>query len=163
MSPARLAIGVLRDPVNLLATGFGVGLVPYAPGTWGTALALIPCWYMLALAWPVKLAAAAAALVLGIWLCGESARRLGQHDHPAIVFDEIAAMLLLTLAIPRGAVWLLLAFALFRFFDVVKPWPIRDLDHRLPGGLGIMLDDQMAAVYSAACLGIIRYIAATTQ
>jgi len=147
--------------VHLVATGFGVGLMPKAPGTFGSALALVPCWLMLSLAWPYKLAIALVILFGGIWVCGESARRLANHDHPAIVLDEIAAMLLLTLVIPNGVVWLFIAFGLFRVFDIFKPWPIRDMDHRMTGGLGIMLDDQMAAVYSAVCLLIVRYFLST--
>ena len=93
----------------------------------------------------------------GIWLCGESARRIGVHDHPGIVWDEIAAICALALAIPSGWPWLLLGFAVFRVFDIFKPWPIRDLDHRLSGGLGIMLDDLMAAVYAAVLVRLVEF------
>jgi phosphatidylglycerophosphatase A len=85
---------------------------------------------------------------------------LGVHDHPAIVFDEIAAMLLLVPLIPDGPLWLCAAFVLFRFFDIVKPWPIRDVDHRMGGGLGIMLDDLMAALFAALCLQVVRTLQA---
>jgi phosphatidylglycerophosphatase A len=71
------------------------------------------------------------------------------------VLDEIAAMLLVALALPKHAGWLASAFILFRFFDIAKPWPIRDLDHRIRGGIGIMLDDLMAAVYTIACLKVV--------
>lgn len=152
----RLPISLLRDPVHLAATGLGVGLMPKAPGTFGSALAILPAWLMLSLTWQLKLGIALAVFVCGIWVCGESARRLERHDHPAIVLDEIAAMLMLTLVVPLGIFWLLIAFLLFRVFDIFKPWPIRDMDHRIAGGLGIMLDDQMAAVYTAACLFVIR-------
>jgi len=148
---------MLRDPVHLLATGFGAGLSPYAPGTVGSALALIPCWYMRSLGAPTILTIALIVFVLGIWVAGLSAARLGRHDHPAIVIDEIAAMLALTAIVPEGWAWLAAAFALFRLFDIWKPWPIRELDHSIPGGLGIMLDDVLAAVYAAVCLKIIEY------
>ena len=92
-------------------------------------------------------------VVAGIWICDVSARRIGVHDHPGIVWDEIAAMYLVLLVTPQ-AVWAwALAFGLFRLFDILKPWPIRDLDHRLGGGLGIMLDDLVAALYAALILG----------
>jgi phosphatidylglycerophosphatase A len=155
---AHISSEVLRDPVHLLATGFGAGLMPRAPGTAGSLLALVPCWLLLYLSWPWRLAIATAVVVAGVWIAGESARRLGQHDHPAIVLDEIAAMLALTLAVPRNVYWLLGAFVLFRLFDITKPWPIRDLDHRIGGGLGIMLDDIVAAAFAAFCLFLTRYL-----
>jgi phosphatidylglycerophosphatase A len=89
---------------------------------------------------------------LGVWLCGESARRLGTHDHPAIVWDEIVGYLALMLVMPAGWVAALAGFVVFRFFDILKPWPIRQLDHGVGGGFGIMLDDIMAAVWGALVL-----------
>lgn len=148
----------LRRPVHLLALGFGAGLVPVAPGTAGSAVALVPAWLMLNLSWPWRIGIVAAVIVAGTWLCGASARRLGAHDHPAIVLDEIAAMLLTSLLMPQRAWWLLPAFVSFRVFDIAKPWPIRDLDHRMKGGLGIMLDDLLAAVYAAVCLQLINWV-----
>ncbi len=91
-------------------------------------------------------------------MTGESARRLGVHDHSGIVWDEIAAFLALALVLPAGWPWLIAGFVAFRVFDIAKPWPIRELDHRLRGGLGIMLDDLMAAVYSAVLLRFINYL-----
>ena len=88
----------------------------------------------------------------GIWLCGESARRIGVHDHPGIVWDEITGMYLTLLVADTQMVSWALAFLLFRLFDIWKPWPIRDLDHRLAGGAGIMLDDIVAALYAASLL-----------
>jgi phosphatidylglycerophosphatase A len=148
----------LRDPVHFVALGAGSGLAPRAPGTAGTLVALVPAWQIAAWSLPAKLALIGALFVLGVWICGESARRLESHDHPAIVFDEIVGMLLAAALIPAHAGWFLLAFALFRLFDIFKPWPIRDLDHRLGGGLGIMLDDVLAAVYAMACLAVIGYL-----
>jgi phosphatidylglycerophosphatase A len=154
---------LLRQPVHLLALGFGSGLVPRAPGTAGSLLALVPAWLMLELPFPWRVAAAAAVFVAGVFICGASARALGEHDHPAIVFDEIAGVLATALAVPATDPWrLALAFVLFRIFDIAKPWPIRDVDHRLRGGLGIMLDDLMAAAYAAACLVIIQNTLPTT-
>jgi phosphatidylglycerophosphatase A len=145
--------------VHFVALGFGSGLSPVAPGTFGTLVAL-PLAVALS---HLPLAAAAGtvviAVVAGIWITGRSADRLGTHDHPGIVWDEIAAFLALALALPAGWLWLAAGFAVFRFFDIFKPWPIRDLDHRLGGGLGIMLDDLAAAVYSAVSLRLIEYLA----
>jgi phosphatidylglycerophosphatase A len=104
--------------------------------------------------------AAVAIFVLGgIWICGESARRLGCHDHPGIVWDEIAAFAALALVLPAGLVWLGLGFLLFRLFDIVKPWPIRELDHRMTGGLGIILDDLAAACFAAISARVLEAVA----
>jgi phosphatidylglycerophosphatase A len=159
MAPrSRLSVRLLKDPVHFLALGGGSGLSSKAPGTAGTVVALLPAW--LIAPWPLaaKLALIVVLFAIGIWICGESARRLGVHDHPAIVFDEIVGLLLAAVLLPQNLWWLLAAFVLFRLFDIVKPWPIRDLDHRLGGGLGIMLDDVMAAVYALACLALLEVV-----
>jgi phosphatidylglycerophosphatase A len=142
----------LRDPVHLVAFGFGAGLARRGPGTAGSLLAILPAW--LVLGWPLswRIGVVVALFLAGVWICGESARRLATHDYPGIVFDEIVGMLATCLVLPNRPAWLLAAFLLFRLFDIWKPWPVRELDHRLAGGLGIMLDDLMAAVYAAACL-----------
>jgi len=162
-SPERAAAGTrptwrhLRDPVHLLALGFGTGLAPFAPGTFGSlvglafALALAP----LGLGW--NLAAIALAGTAGVWICGESARRLGVHDHPAIVWDEVVGMMIAMLAAPAAWWGAPLAFALFRLFDIAKPWPIREIDHGMSGGAGIMLDDVLAGLFAALVLMIVGY------
>jgi phosphatidylglycerophosphatase A len=152
---------LLRDPVHVLALGFGAGLSPVAPGTFGTLVAVPIAFALTLLPLAVAAVAVTAFIVGGIWLCGESARRLDCHDHPGIVWDEIAAFALLGLVLPAGWIWLAVAFVLFRFFDIVKPWPIRDLDHRLGGGLGIMLDDLMAAVYAGLVIRIVEFFIKT--
>jgi phosphatidylglycerophosphatase A len=144
-----LARQVLRDPVHWLAFGLGTGLLPRAPGTWGSLLAVAIHWALPPLAPAVMLPVLALAFAAGCVICGTSARRLGVHDHGGIVFDEIVAMLLVLSVTPRTPGWALVAFLAFRFFDIAKPWPIREADHRLTGGLGIMLDDVLAAVYAA--------------
>jgi len=159
----RLPLRTLRDPVQLVALGFGTGLSPRAPGTAGSLLALLPAWWCFTLPLPWRIAIVAAVVAVGVWVCGASARRLGVHDHPAIVFDEIAGLLAASLATPaRTLFWFALTFVLFRVFDIVKPWPIRDVDHRMRGGAGIMLDDLMAAGYAAICLMVSRALLPTT-
>ena len=160
MTALKLKSSILRQPVHLLATGFGVGLSRFAPGTAGSLLAVLPCWLILDWPWHWKVVLAVAVFVCGVFICHASARRLGVHDHPAIVLDEIAAMLTIMLFVTGTWLWIVFAFAVFRFFDIVKPWPIRDMDHRLSGGLGIMLDDQMAALYTGICLLIAKRIVA---
>jgi phosphatidylglycerophosphatase A len=148
----------LRDPVLLLALGFGAGLSPAAPGTVGSLLGLT--FAILAARGGGWMAAVATLVVVaaGFWICGEGARRLGVHDHPAIVWDEIAGMMIAMLAAPPGWGWTALAFALFRLFDIVKPWPIREIDHGMRGGAGIMLDDVLAGFLAALGLLLARSI-----
>ena len=152
--PDNLARTVLTDPVHFLAFGFGTGLAPFAPGTFGSIPGLILFWLTLDFGLYVQLSIAVAMALIGIWLCGESARRIGVHDHGGIVWDEIVGMYVTLFLAPVSVVGFVLAFALFRIMDIVKPWPIRDLDHSMQGGLGIMLDDLLAALYAALLLAL---------
>ncbi len=155
MEKTELRRKVLRDPVNLLAFGLGSGLAPLAPGTAGSLVGLALAWGTMELPITVRLLVAIALILSGIWICGEAARRITVHDHPGIVWDEIAGIYLALLVAPPSIWAWALGFGLFRLFDVWKPWPIRDLDHRLKGGLGIMLDDLVAALYTALILGFV--------
>jgi phosphatidylglycerophosphatase A len=152
--PENLSRSVLTDPVNFLAFGFGTGLAPFAPGTFGSIPGLILFWLTLDFGLYVQLSIAIAMTLVGIWICGESARRIGVHDHGGIVWDEIVGMYVTLFLAPVSVVGFVLAFVLFRVMDIVKPWPIRDLDHSMQGGLGIMLDDLLAAVYAALPLAL---------
>ena len=138
----------LATPTGFLAFGFGSGLSPKAPGTAGSLAALVPALTLTALPLWAGALIVLLAFVVGIYLCGEAARQLGVHDHGGIVWDEFVGLWLVLLLIPFGAIWWLLALVLFRFFDIVKPWPIGWLDQRVSGGLGIMLDDLVAGVYA---------------
>lgn len=137
---------------HFLAFGFGTGLAKKAPGTWGTlaGLALMPLLYLLPL-W-LGLVVIAVASVFGIWLCGRVAQDLGVHDHGGIVWDEIVGIWMTLILLPNTWQWWLLGFVLFRFLDILKPWPISWLDRRVGGGLGIMLDDMLAGLIAAALL-----------
>lgn len=143
---------ILADPVHLLAFGLGAGLSPIAPGTFGTLVA-VPAWWLVS-GWPLswKLMLTGALLLGGIPLCGVSARRLGVHDHPGIVWDEVVGYFVTMLVAPAGWTWMLAGFVAFRAFDILKPWPISVLDRRLKGGFGIMVDDIAAGVAAAAVL-----------
>jgi phosphatidylglycerophosphatase A len=152
-----LSPALLRDPVHLLALGFGTGLAPRAPGTAGTLVGVLLDPLLRPLGLELRAAVVALMFIAGVWLCGESARRLRTHDHPGIVWDEIVGYLAMMLVVPSGWPWALAGFVVFRLFDIVKPWPIRQLDHGLGGGLGIMVDDVMAAVYGAVVLLGVMY------
>ena len=149
---------VLSDPVHLLAFGLGLGLSPIAPGTVGTLLGVAIAWLTLDLGLMVQIGIAIALFLAGIWICDNSARRLGLRDPGGIVWDEICAMYIVLLVAPATVTAWILAFGLFRAFDIVKPWPIRDLDHSMHGGLGIMLDDLVAALYAAILLALYRWL-----
>ncbi len=149
---------VFTDPVHFLAFGFGTGLAPVAPGTFGSLPGVLLFWLTLDLGLYVQLGLAAAMALAGIWICGESARRIGVHDHGGIVWDEIVGMYITLVVAPVSVVGFVLAFALFRVMDIVKPWPIRDLDHRIHGGSGIMLDDLVAALYAALLLALYGWL-----
>lgn len=148
----RLPRPSLNRPLHLLAFGFGAGCSPHAPGTMGTLLAV--GFYLPLSRLPLAAYAGVLALVVlgGIALCGRTSRDLGVHDHPGIVWDEIAGFLVTMFAAPTGWGWVVAGFALFRLFDIWKPWPIGWLDRHVGGGLGIMLDDLVAGVFAAACL-----------
>lgn len=143
---------LFAHPAHFLALGFGTGLSPKAPGTVGT-LAALPIYFVIGtLDRPVYWSLTAVLLVAGIWICGRTGTALGVHDHGGIVWDEIAAFLLVLPFAPPVWWGYVLAFVLFRLFDIWKPFPIGWLDARVHGGLGVMLDDVLAAVYAAVVL-----------
>jgi phosphatidylglycerophosphatase A len=148
----RLEPRLLRDPIHFLALGFGAGLSPRAPGTMGTLVAVPLIMFIGSYGWQALAIAALVLCVSGVYICDISAKKLGVHDHPGIVWDEFAGFAITMLGAPITWQWLLAGFVLFRFFDIVKPWPIREADHSLKGGLGIMLDDVIAGVFAGAIL-----------
>lgn len=146
MNQVSLVNRVWQDPVYFIAFGFGTGLMPVAPGTWGT-LAAIPLYLlMLDTHWSIYLALTVMAFILGVWVSDKVSQELGVHDYKGIVWDEVVGYLLTMFLAPVGIVWMLTGFILFRIFDIWKPQPIRLIDRRVHGGLGIMLDDVGAAI-----------------
>lgn len=141
--------------------GFGSGLAPKAPGTFGSAFALlfIPAW--LALGFFNSVLIIVLMSLLGIYLCGRTAELMGVHDDGRIVWDEFAGQSISFLPLvylgQMNWLWVLVGFALFRLFDVWKPWPIRVVDRRVHGGFGIMLDDIIAGIWAALCILIYLY------
>jgi len=136
-----------RNPIHMLAFGLGSGLSPKAPGTFGTIAALPLYWWGLAeLSAFWFLLVILATFVLGTYVADKTSRDLGVHDHGGIVIDEWVGMWITLFMVPKSLFWMLLAFALFRFFDIIKPWPIKWLDRHVKGGFGIMIDDVLAGV-----------------
>lgn len=154
-----------RKPHHWIAFGFGSGLAPKAPGTFGT-LAAIPVYLLMApLAWPYYLGLVVLFTVIGIWACDRTARELGIKDPSAIVWDEFVGFFITMLVVPsalltesHGWIWILAGFLAFRLFDIWKPWPIRVIDARVEGGLGIMLDDILAGIMAALTLLVLRFV-----
>ena len=152
---SRVALG---SPAGLLAFGFGAGLSPYAPGTMGTLVAIPFVFGLKSLDQPVFWLVLSALFLLGVGICGTVSRRLGVHDHGGIVWDEMVGYWLSVAFVPLEWGWLLAAFLLFRLFDILKPWPIRQLDQKVSGGFGIMLDDAVAALFTVAVLALARLL-----
>lgn len=142
----------MKNPVHFCALGFGSGLIPLMPGTFGS-LAAIPLILLFAPAGNVIfITATILSCIAGVYFCGKTATDLGVHDHGSIVWDEVAGMLLTYLFVPLSMSTLIAGFVLFRIFDILKPWPIGPVDKTVHGGLGIMLDDILAGIMACVCL-----------
>lgn len=147
--PAKV---VFTNPIHFMAFGFGSGLTPKAPGTFGT-LAVIPLYLLLSdLPISYYLGVCLVVSLVGIFLCGYSAAKLKVHDHPGIVWDEFAGFLITMAGFALSWQNLLAGFILFRLFDIFKPWPIKWIDQKVSGGFGIMLDDVIAGIFAWCCL-----------
>jgi len=148
---------LFRHPAHFIALGFGAGLAPFAPGTFGTLVA-IPLAELLR----AHLSDGGFAVVVvlftlvGVWAAQVAGRNLGVPDHGAIVWDEVVAFLLVLLVVGDDGVRVALAFVVFRFFDIVKPPPIRQLDAALKNGFGVMADDLLAAGYTLLVLAVLQ-------
>jgi phosphatidylglycerophosphatase A len=150
---------LFSHPAHFLSFGFGSGLAKKAPGTFGTMVAFPMYWYLAPrLSDAVFLFVLIWAFAIGVWVCDITGRALGVADYGGIVWDEIVAMLLVLFFTPPGLGWSLLAFALFRFFDILKPHPIRYFDSNWHGGLGVMFDDLLAAGYALLCMAAIKSV-----
>ncbi|SHO58493.1 phosphatidylglycerophosphatase A [Vibrio quintilis] len=154
----------LKNPWHLLATGFGSGLSPVIPGTMGT-LAAIPFYLALSyLSLSLYFFVIVCSSLVGLIICQKTADDMGVHDHGAIVWDEFVGFWITMVAVQYSGGssigdwhWILAGFVLFRFFDMVKPWPISWLDRHVKGGLGIMLDDIVAGVIAGICLFLLMF------
>lgn len=150
---------LFSHPAHLLSFGFGSGLARVAPGTFGTLVAFPFYWYLAPHLSDVEfILMLILAFAIGVRVCDITGKALGEADFGGIVWDEVVAFLLVLFFTPDGLIWQLLAFSLFRFFDIVKPQPIRYYDSHWHGGLGVMFDDLLAAGYTLLCLAFIKSI-----
>ncbi len=157
ITPRQVAASSLA---GLIATGFGSGLSSVAPGTVGSLAAMLPAYlYVKYLPDSIGLIVSmmTIAVIVGIWACDRSGKQLGIADHPCLVWDEFVGQWLVLLAVPVSWAGWLAAFFLFRFFDIVKPWPVKSADQHIHGGWGVMLDDMLAAVYAVLILQLLQH------
>lgn len=149
---------IWQDPFYFLAFGLGSGTAPIAPGTFGTLMA-IP-FYLLLQHLPLiaYLFFVLIFIIVSIWICDRVSREMQVHDHPGICLDEFAGFFVTMISAPIGWYWIVVGFFLFRLFDIWKPWPIRYFDKKIQGGLGIVLDDVMAGVFSMIVMYVIAWL-----
>lgn len=146
LNQINLSNKVWQDPTYFIAFGFGSGLMPVAPGTWGT-IAAFPLYLLLMNThWSIYLLITVLTFILGVYVSDVVSKDLGIHDYKGIVWDEVVGYLLTMFLAPQGILWMMLGFVLFRIFDIWKPGPIGYVDQKIHGGLGIMLDDLLAAI-----------------
>ncbi len=149
---------VWQDPLYFIAFGFGTGTMPFAPGTFGTLMA-VPIYLLMAPLRPLSyLILLVAIITFSMWLCGKVTKEIGVEDHQGMNLDEIVGYLVTMFYIPFGWGWMLAGFVLFRLFDIWKPWPINLVDRHVHGGIGMILDDVLAGVFSCALLSMAAYI-----
>jgi phosphatidylglycerophosphatase A len=158
LSNKKIPLSYLKNPIHFLSLGFGSGLAPFAPGTFGTLVAIPLYWWASQLSLTVYLLTIVLLFALGVYLCGYTSKALGVHDHSGIVWDEIVGYFITMIAVPLDWRWVLAGFVLFRIFDIVKPWPIRWADKQLQGGFGIMFDDVLAGIFALIALHFIIYV-----
>lgn len=148
---------LIAHPAYFFALGFGSGLAPKAPGTFGTLIGLPLFWLMLDLTFATQLTIILLLFLLGIYCCDKTGKALGVSDHGGIVWDEIVAIMLVLTFTPNQWLWWLIAFLLFRLFDIWKPYPIRQFDAKLKNGFGVMFDDLLAAIYAIVSLKLLLW------
>jgi phosphatidylglycerophosphatase A len=149
----------LSHPAHFVALGFGSGLAPFAPGTFGTLLALPIFWYLAPRLEPIDFVILLGGMyVAGVWICDKTGRDMGVEDHKAIVWDEITAFLIVLFFTPNALLWQAVAFLLFRLFDILKPGPIRYVERMFRGGFGVMVDDLVAAFFALICLALMQLL-----
>lgn len=149
---------VWKKPTHFIAFGFGIGAVPWAPGTFGTLMG-IPFYLLLRpLPFWIYLIVITAIMIASMWISDRVSREIQVHDHPGMCLDEIVGFFFAMLNAPTGWIWIAIGFGLFRLFDILKPWPIRQIDQKVHGGIGIILDDVIAGVFTAVSIHLFAWI-----
>lgn len=149
---------VWQKPSYFIAFGFGSGAVPFAPGTFGTLMAIPFYLAMQSLSHLMYLFLVVIITIASMWLCDKVTKEINVQDHSGMCLDEIVGYLVTMYAAPHGFIWIALGFLLFRLFDIWKPWPISYIDKHVHGGIGIILDDVLAGIYSLIILQLLHWI-----
>jgi phosphatidylglycerophosphatase A len=149
---------VWKNPYHFVAFGFGSGAIPFAPGTFGTLMAIPFYLAMQSLSHTMYFFLLIVITLGSMWLCDKVSKETSTHDHSGMCLDEIVGYLVTMFAAPKGFLWILVGFGLFRFFDILKPWPIGYVDIHVKGGVGMILDDVLAGVYSMAILYLLSWL-----
>ncbi len=151
---------VIKSPYLLLSTGFGIGLIPFAPGTLGSGLGLCLYIFFAHFSYPNVngFILLVLLLMIGTFIVNQSLKEIGSKDHQEIVIDEVLAMMLVVHFIPPDPKWAIAAFLIFRFFDISKPYPIRKIEKKYKNAFGIMADDIVAAIYSIILILVLKYL-----
>jgi phosphatidylglycerophosphatase A len=145
--------------IMLIATGFYSGYLPKAPGTWGSLVGVLLVFLLHALSLQIYLSVVAGLFIVGSFVAGEAEKILDNRDPGVVVIDEIVGMLITMIAVPITPLTMVLGFILFRVFDIAKPFPVNFFDQHFHGGLGIMLDDVVAGIYSLIIMQLIFLLA----
>ena len=151
-----MRFAIWKYPVHALAYGFGIGLVPFAPGTFGSLIGVALFWFMAPLGGIYYAAIVVVLFLAGIFICGQAARDLGATDPGFIVFDEIVGFLVAMYLLPAKWRWIVAGFVLYRVVDIWKPFPINVVEERLGLGTAIMVDDIIAGFYTLVILHAVR-------
>ena len=151
---------VIKSPYLLLSTGFGIGLIPFAPGTLGSGLGLCLYIFFAHFSYPNVngFILLVLLLMIGTFIVNQSLKEIGTKDHQEIVIDEVLAMMLVVHFIPPDPKWAIAAFLIFRFFDISKPYPIKKIEKKYKNAFGIMADDIVAAIYSIIIILVVKYL-----
>ena len=157
-TPSQSPKALLRHPAGWIASGFGSGFSPRAPGTVGSAAALLPWLWLRTLPLPFYALAVVLAFAIGVWASTWVVRRSGVQDPQLVVWDEFVGVWIALIAAPAGWLWMLAGFALFRLFDIWKPWPVSWADQKIHGGLGVMLDDVIAGSYALLAIQVAAFL-----
>lgn len=146
------------DAKQFIAKGFGLGDLPIVPGTWGTVGGVILYLILVLFSWHIYLLSTIAMFILGCWLCEEVSHNTKTHDHPSVVWDEIVGYCISMIGVPFGIGYIIAGFILFRIFDILKPWPIGEIDQKMKNGVGMMLDDAVAGLVVCFLLNTYAYV-----
>lgn len=149
---------IIHKSIHWIAVGFGLGNLPWAPGTWGTLGGIVLYFILRPCSLAVYITAVTVAFFLGCWICKKVAQAMKVHDHGSVVWDEIVGYCIAMIAVPQGVLWIIAGFILFRFFDIFKPWPICKVDTEMKNGLGMMLDDALAGLAVCLILHMVAYV-----